>query len=45
MAGAFSQIYIQTIFAVKGRENILQKPWREEVFKYMSGIITNKNQK
>lgn len=45
MAGTYSQIYIQTVFAVKGRENILQKPWREDVFKYMSGIISNKKQK
>ena len=39
MASTFSQIYIQYVFAVKGRANLLQKPWREEVFKYMSGII------
>jgi len=45
MARTFSQIYIQIVFAVKGRENLLQKPWREEVFKYISGIIKNKNQK
>jgi putative transposase len=45
MAGTFSQIYIQYVFAVKGRQNILQKPWRDEVFKYMSGIIKGKNQK
>lgn len=45
MAGTFSQIYIQVVFAVKGRENLLQKPWRDEVFKYMSGIIREKNQK
>ena len=45
MVGTFSQIYIQTVFAVKGRENLLQKPWREEVFKYMAGIIKEKNQK
>ncbi|GAB2563403.1 IS200/IS605 family transposase [Spirosoma aerophilum] len=45
MAGTFSQIYIQVVFAVKGRESLLQKPWRDEVFKYMSGVITNKNQK
>ena len=45
MAGTFSQIYIQVVFAVKGRENLLQKPWREEVFKYMSGIIKEKGQK
>ena len=45
MAGTYSQIYIQVVFAVKGRENLLQKEWRDEVFKYMSGIIKNKGQK
>ena len=45
MAGTFSQIYIQYVFAVKGRENLLHKPWREDVFKYISGIIKGKNQK
>lgn len=45
MAGTFSQIYIQYVFAVKGRENLLQKPWRDEVFKYIAGIIKEKNQK
>lgn len=45
MAGTFSQIYIQYVFAVKGRTNLLQKPWRDEVFKYMAGTIKAKNQK
>ncbi len=45
MPGTFSQIYIQYVFAVKGRENLLQKPWRDEVFKYISGIIKSKDQK
>ena len=45
MAGTFYQIYIQFIFAVHGRENLLHKSWRDEVFKYMSGIIKGKNQK
>ena len=45
MSGTFSQIYIQCVFAVKGRENLLQKPWRDTVFKYMAGIIKEKNQK
>jgi len=45
MAGTFSQIYIQVVFAVNGRANLLQKPWRDEVFKYMSGIIKGKKQK
>lgn len=45
MPGTFHQIYIHYIFAVKRRENLLQKPWRELVFKYISGIITAKGQK
>ncbi len=45
MAGTFTQIYIQYVFAVKGRENLLQNPWRDEVLKYIAGIIKEKNQK
>ena len=45
MAGTYSQIYIQIVFAVQGRQNLLAKEWRHEVFKYISGIITNKGQK
>ena len=30
MAGTFSQIYIQIVFAVQGRQNLLQKEWREQ---------------
>ena len=44
MMETFSQIYIQYVFAVEGRQNLLQKPWRDEVFKYISGIIKGKNQ-
>ncbi|HTF05477.1 MAG TPA: IS200/IS605 family transposase [Bacteroidia bacterium] len=40
--GTYSQIYLQVVFAVKGRQNLLLKPWRDEVFKYISGIITAK---
>lgn len=45
MAGTYSQIYIQVVFAVKGRQNLLHKSWRDEVFKYISGIIKNKGHK
>ena len=45
MPGTFSQLYIQCVFAVKGRENLLKKEWRSELFKYMAGIITNKGHK
>src|SRR5947207_7536679 len=42
MTGTFSQIYIQVVFAMQGRQNLLQKECRDEVFKYMSEIIKNK---
>ncbi|HRI84275.1 MAG TPA: IS200/IS605 family transposase [Ignavibacteria bacterium] len=45
MAGTFSQIYIQIVFAVKCRQNLIQKEWKEELNKYISGIITGKEQK
>lgn len=44
-SGTFSQIYIQLVFVVKSRQTFLKKEWREEVFKYMSGIVTAKGQK
>jgi putative transposase len=45
MSGTFSQIYIHVIFAVKGRENLISGAWREELYKYIAGIIRNKEQK
>jgi putative transposase len=45
MPGTFSQLYIQIVFAVKGRKNLIDKKWKDELYKYISGIITNKGQK
>jgi putative transposase len=45
MVGTYSQIYIHVVFAVQERQNLLAKPWRDEVFKYMAGIVKNKGQK
>ncbi len=45
MAGTYSQIYIQSVIAVQGRTNLLKKSFRDEVCKYMAGIIKNKGQK
>ena len=41
----FSQIYIQVIFALQGRDSLIQASWEEELYKYISGIIRNKGQK
>ena len=45
MPGTFSQIYIQVVFAVKGRENFIVKPWRDDLHKYIAGIVKGKEQK
>ena len=41
----YTQIYIQLVFAVSKRENLIHKTWRDDLNKYISGIITNKDQK
>jgi len=45
MANTYTQIYIQIVFAVKGRENLISKNNRDELQKFMTGIITNRGQK
>ena len=45
MANTFSQIYIQTVFAVSNRESLLKPAFKEEVYKYISGIVRNQGQK
>jgi len=45
MAGTFSQIYIQTVFAVKNRDALIQPEWESELYKYITGIVQNKGQK
>ncbi|HYM93703.1 MAG TPA: IS200/IS605 family transposase [Chitinophagaceae bacterium] len=39
MANTYSQISIHAVFAVKGRENIITNDWRDNLHKYISGII------
>ncbi len=43
--GTFSQIYIQVVFAVKGRGSLIKKEWEVELYKYITGIVQNKGQK
>lgn len=45
MANTFTQIYIHIVFAVQGRQNLIRKEHKEELHKYITGIITNKGQK
>lgn len=43
--GAYTQMYVQLVFAVKNREALLQKDNRPRIFEYMSGIVTSMNHK
>ncbi len=45
MAGTYSQVYIQVVFAVKGRQNLISEEWKEDLHKYIAGIIKGKGQK
>ncbi len=45
MAGTYSQLYIQIVFAVKGRQNLISKIWKDELHSYIAGIIKGKEQK
>ena len=45
MANTYSQIYIHIVFAVQGRQNLIPKTIREELHKYITGIVQNRNQK
>ena len=40
MANTYTQLYIQFVFAVKGRKNLIQESFRDELEKVMCGIIT-----
>ena len=45
MPGTFSQIYIQYVFAVQGRQNFIRPEFEDELYKYIAGIIRGKEQK
>lgn len=45
MPGTFSQIYIQTVFAVRNRDCLIHPQWEEELYKYITGIVQSKGQK
>ena len=45
MPNTYSQVYIHVVFAVKGRQNLIHPNIREELHKYITGIITNRDQK
>jgi REP-associated tyrosine transposase len=45
LANTFSQIYIQTVFAVSNRQSLIKPEFKEDLYKYVSGIVSNQGQK
>jgi REP element-mobilizing transposase RayT len=45
MANTFSQIYIQTVFAVENRQSLITPDFKEDLYKYITGIVRNQGQK
>jgi putative transposase len=45
MANTYSQVYLQYIFAVKGRHNLISPAYNNELQKYITGIVQNRKQK
>ncbi len=45
MPNTYTQLYIQFVFAVKGRESFIEKAWKDELYKYITGIVQNNKSK
>ncbi len=41
MANNYTQLYVQIVFAVKYRQSVIRENFRDELEKYISGIISN----
>jgi putative transposase len=45
MANTYSQLYIHLIFAVKNRAGLIRKSWKNDLEKYITGIVQNNGHK
>ena len=45
MANTYTQIYIHIVFAVQARQNLLRREYKDELQKYMTGIISGQGPK
>jgi putative transposase len=45
MPNTYSQIYLQFVFAVKHRQSLIPKEHKEELHKYITGIVQNRKAK
>lgn len=45
MANTYTQIHVHFVFAVKYRQAAIHTNWKNDLYKYISGIIKNNNHK
>ena len=45
MANTYTQLYIHLVFAVEHRDRLIHSSFKDELMKYMTGIIQNKGNK
>ncbi len=45
MANTFTQIYLQLVFAVQERISLIRSEWKDELYKYITGIVQNNKHK
>lgn len=45
MANTYTQMYVQIVFAVQGRENLIKERLRDELEKVICGIVNNNKSK
>lgn len=45
MPNTYTQLYIQTVFTVTGREHLIPQQHKAQVYKYITGIVQNRNNK
>lgn len=45
MANTYTQCYFHLVFAVKNREALIKKEWKNDLEKYISGIVQNHQHK
>ncbi|MDR1517946.1 MAG: IS200/IS605 family transposase [Dysgonamonadaceae bacterium] len=45
MANTYTQIHLHAVFAVQNRLSLIHNDWQEELYKYITGVITNNGHK
>ncbi len=39
MANTYTQIHLHLVFAVQYRASLIHETWKDELYKYMTGIV------